>query len=61
MRARPLLFGTASEVKVYVRRMVQLLSLKSGGLMIRAEPNLPINLENVEALCQVMEEVMWLQ
>jgi hypothetical protein len=41
--------------------MVQLLSLKSGGLMIRAEPNLPIKLENVEALCQVMEEAMWLQ
>jgi len=54
-------FGTPSEVKAYVRCMVQFLSLKSGGLMIRAEPNLPIKLENVEALCQVMEEVMWLQ
>lgn len=53
-------FGTPSDVKAYVRRMVQLLSLKNGGLIIRAEPNPPINLENIEALCQVMEEIMWL-
>ncbi|MBS7612937.1 hypothetical protein KEJ48_01625 [Candidatus Bathyarchaeota archaeon] len=53
-------FGTSSEVKTYVQRMVRFLSLKSGGLIVRAEPNPPIKLENIEALCQIMEEIMWL-
>jgi len=53
-------FGMPSEVRDYVRRLVDLLSLKRGGLIIRAELNVPIRLENIEALCQAMEEVMWL-
>jgi len=53
-------FGTPSEVKAYVKRMVRFLSLKTGGLIVRAELDPPIKLENIEALCQVMEEIMWL-
>jgi len=57
---RLLPFGTPSEVRDYVKRLVNCLSLREGGLIIRAELNVPIRLENIEALCQAMEEVMWL-
>lgn len=49
-------FGTPLEVKNHVAEVIQTLSRPEGGLMIYAEiqPNYP--LENIEALCDALEE-----
>lgn len=50
-------FGTTKEVRDHVREAVSKLGTRQGGLMLYAEcqPNVP--LENTEAACRAMEEV----
>jgi len=48
------------EVKAYIRRVVELLKPKRGGLMMYAEVHPPTPLENIRALAEAMAEVMWL-
>ncbi|MEM2638728.1 MAG: uroporphyrinogen decarboxylase family protein, partial [Candidatus Bathyarchaeia archaeon] len=53
-------FGKPEEIKSHIKRIVECLSLKRGGLMIEAEVHPPTPLANIEALAESMEENMWL-
>ena len=53
-------YGTPQEVKNHIRRAVKILGSKEGGLMFVAGLYPPVPLENIKALCEVFEEVMWL-
>ncbi|MEM3715701.1 MAG: uroporphyrinogen decarboxylase family protein [Candidatus Bathyarchaeia archaeon] len=53
-------FGKPEEIKSHIKRIVEYLSLKKGGLMIEAEVHPPTPLANIEALTEAMEENMWL-
>jgi len=53
-------FGNPESIRKHVRRVVEALSMKEGGLMMVAELHPPIPLENIEAVAQAMEEHMWL-
>lgn len=49
-------FGTTEKIKEHIRNAVLKLGSKRGGLMLKADiyPDVPLN--NIEALCQAMEE-----
>lgn len=51
-------FGTPGEIKAHIKRAVETLTLRTGGLMMKAEVHPPTPLVNVEALAQAMEEYM---
>jgi len=53
-------FGKPEDIKMYIKRAVELLAMKKGGLMLEAEIHPPTPLENVEAVAEAMEEYMWL-
>lgn len=53
-------FGTPKEVKEHIKRAVEVLSMKKGGLMMIADLYPPVPLENIKALCEAFEEYMWL-
>jgi uroporphyrinogen-III decarboxylase len=53
-------FGRADDIRGYIKRVVELLAMKKGGLMLEAEIHPPTPLENIEAVAKAMEEFMWL-
>jgi len=55
-RQKILPFGTPKEVKRHVHRAISALHSPKGGLMIQVYPCSPTPLENIEALCQALEE-----
>ena len=59
-RQRLMPYGTPQDVKEHIRRSVKLLSSRKGGLMFIVGLYPPTPLENIKALCEVFEEVMWL-
>ncbi|MEM2790365.1 MAG: uroporphyrinogen decarboxylase family protein [Thermofilaceae archaeon] len=54
-------FGRPSEVKSYVKTVIEALGSERGGLMLYAEVHPPTPLENIEALAEAMTEYMWLR
>jgi len=56
-RQKILPFGKPEDVKKHVHRIVSELNSPEGGLMITADLYPPTPLENIEALCQALEEV----
>lgn len=52
-------FGTPTEIRAYVRRVVEELGSERGGLMLYAEVHPPTPLENIVALAEAMVENMW--
>lgn len=54
-------FGTPSGIKLYIKRVVETLGSKRGGLMLYAEVHPPTPLENVAALAEAMMENMLLK
>jgi len=50
-------FGTPKEVKKHVQKVVSMLNSPEGGFMITVDIYPPTPLENIEALCQALEEV----
>ncbi|MEM2960150.1 MAG: uroporphyrinogen decarboxylase family protein [Candidatus Bathyarchaeia archaeon] len=59
-RQRLVPFGGAQEIKCHIKRIVEELSMKEGGLMIESEVHPPTPLENIEAIIEAMESYMWL-
>lgn len=53
-------FGKPEEIKLHIKRIIEELSLKKGGLMIEAEVHPPTPPANIKALAESMEENMWL-
>jgi len=49
-------FGRPNDVKKHIRRVIKELNSPEGGLTVRAAVWPPSPLENIEALCQVLEE-----
>jgi len=56
-RQKILPFGTPDEVKRHVRKVVSELNSPDGGFMVTVDTYPPTPLENIEALCQALEEV----
>lgn len=56
-RQRILPFGRPQDVRKHVKRVVSRMNSPKGGLMIQVYPCSPTPLENIEALCQALEEV----
>ncbi len=52
-------FATPEGVKEHISEAVAKLGSKEGGLMLSAECEPDVPLENVEAICQAFEEVMY--
>ena len=50
-------FATPREIKRHIWKVVQVLGLRKGGLMLHAECEPDVPLENIETICQVLEEV----
>jgi uroporphyrinogen-III decarboxylase len=53
-------FGRPDEIKSHIRRVVEELSTREGGLMIEAEVHPPTPLENIKSIAEAMEQYMWL-
>jgi len=53
-------FGRPGEIKFHIRRVVEELSTREGGLMIEAEVHPPTPLENIKSIAEAMEQYMWL-
>ena len=50
-------FATRQEIRNHIWEAVKILGLKKGGLMLHAECEPDVPLENIETICQVLEEV----
>ena len=50
-------FATPREIKSHIWKVVQVLALRKGGLMLHAECEPDVPLENIETICQVLEEI----
>jgi len=50
-------FASRQEIRNHIWEAVKILGLKKGGLMLHAECEPDVPLENIEAICQVLEEV----
>lgn len=50
-------FASRQEIRNHIRKVVKILSPKKGGLMLHAECGPDVPLENIETICQVLEEV----
>ena len=50
-------FATPEEIKTHIKEAVDRLNLPQGGLMLYAECEPDIPLENIEAICETFEEV----
>ena len=59
-RQRLIPFGTPEEIKKYIRRVIEVLSSRKGGLMLYAEVHPPTPLENIKALAEGFMENIWL-
>ncbi len=55
-RQRIIPFGKPKEIKRHIRRVIKALNSPDGGLMLTVEINPPTPLENIEAVCEVLEE-----
>jgi uroporphyrinogen decarboxylase len=55
-RQRILPFGTPQEVKKHVQKVVSTLNSPEGGFMVTVDIYPPTSLENIDALCQALEE-----
>ncbi|RLF35078.1 MAG: hypothetical protein DRN03_05765 [Thermoplasmata archaeon] len=58
-RQRIIPYGTAKEVKEHIRRSTNVLASRKGGLMFIVGIYPPTPIENIKALCEAFEEVMW--
>jgi len=56
-RQRIIPFGKPKDVKAHIERVVKMLNSPDGGLMLTIEINPPTPLENIEAVCQALEEL----
>ena len=50
-------FATPREIRSHIRKVVDVLGLEKGGLMLNAECEPDVSLENIETILQVLEEV----
>jgi len=50
-------FASRQEIRSHIRKVVKILNSKKGGLMLHAECGPDVPLENIETICQVLEEV----
>lgn len=50
-------FASPQEIKSHIGKVVKILGLKKGGLMLHAECEPDVPLENIATICQVLEEV----
>lgn len=55
-RQRLLPFATPTEIREYIESEIQILGSRRGGLMMVAEINVDVPLDNVEAVCQTFED-----
>jgi len=55
-RQRVLPFGTPQDIRKHVRKAVSTLNLPEGGFMVTVDIYPPTSLENIEVLCQTLEE-----
>ena len=53
-------FGSPREIKDYVRRIIEALGSREGGLMLYAEVHPPTPLRNIRALAEALMENIWL-
>jgi len=50
-------FATSAEIKGHIREAVKRLGSEKGGLMLNAECEPDVPLQNIEAICQALEEI----
>lgn len=50
-------FASQKEIKSHIRKVAKVLGSRKGGLMLHAECEPDVPLENIEAICQVFEEI----
>jgi len=53
-------YGKPDEIKEYIKRVVELLGSKKGGLLMYAEIHPPTPLENIKALAEAFDKYTWL-
>lgn len=59
-RQKLLPFGSPSDIRLHLERSIEILASKAGGLIFVADVYPDVPLENIEALCRSLEEVMQL-